>query len=146
MRLTYETGVATLVQFVAMGFLNIAGQIDSIISTCTHSGGDCIGNAITSIGFYIIVMIWFGFIMLVGYAAQTRRSKRLAQLLILIEAAVTLIALYNLKQHSGVINPLTSIVDAGLAIWIIVLSYRLMKAGGKRVVTKRRVRHHTLDQ
>jgi hypothetical protein len=145
MKLTYETGVATLAQFVVMGFLNIAVQIDSIITTCTHSGGDCLGNAITSIGFYIAVMIWFGFVMVVGYAAQARRSKRVAQLLIAIEALVALVALYNIKSHSGFFGFVTSLVDVVLAIWIIILAYRLMKSGGRRVVNKKRVRRHTLD-
>jgi hypothetical protein len=143
MKLTYETGVATLAQFVAMGLLNIVGQLDSIVTTCTHSGGDCLGNTITSVGFYVLIVIWFGFVAILGYGAQARRSKRLAQLLIAAEAVVAVVALYNLKHSNGLVGFITSLVDLALAVWIITLSFRLMKAGGRRVVVKKRVRRHT---
>lgn len=146
MRLTYEAGTATLIQFIVLGFLNIATALQSIISTCSpHSGGDCVGNLFTSIIYYILIVIWFGIILGIGLAAQQRRSKRLAQLLILCEIAVLLVASYNIKlnlgKFSGYINFFTSCADVILCIWVIYLAYHLSKSSGGRVVRKRK---HTL--
>jgi hypothetical protein len=146
MKLTYETGTATIIQFIVLGFLNIANGLDSIVTTCHHSGGDCASNAFSSIVFYILLMGWFGVIAVLGYLAQERRSKRLAQLLIMTEGLVSLIALFNiklnLKYHNGFLGLVTSIVDVALAIWIVTLAFRLMRAGGKRI-PNRRQRHRT---
>ena len=142
MKLTYETGTATIMQFIVLGLLNIANGLDSIVTTCHHPGGDCVGNVFSSLIFYILLMGWFGGVAVLGYLAQERRSKRLAQLLIITEAMVSLIALFNiklnLKYHNGFLGLGTSIIDVVLAIWIITLAYRLMRSGGKRIPARRR--------
>jgi hypothetical protein len=144
MKLTYQTGVATLIQFIVLGLLNIANGLDSIISTCHHAGGDCVGNIFSSLIFYILAVSWFGIVWIIGYAAQERRSKRLAQLLIAAEGLISLIAYFNvkldLKYHNGLLSLFTSLVDLAMAIWIITLAFRLMRAGTGRVVTKQRAR------
>ena len=147
MKITYQTATATTVQFIILGLLNIINGLASIITTCTHQGGDCIGNILSSIIFYILIVGWFGIVLVLGYAAQERRSKRLAQILIAAEATIILVALFNvklsLKYHNGILGLLTSVIDVALAIWVITLAYRLMKAGGGRIVkhgTKARVR------
>jgi hypothetical protein len=150
MKLTYETATATLIQFLALGLLNIANSLYSIITTCHHPGGDCVGNMFSSLIFYIFITGWFGVICILGYLAQDRRSKRLAQLLIMAEASVSLVALFNiklnLKYHSGLLSLATSIVDVVLALWIISLAFRLMRAGGGRVVAKQRARRRRKPQ
>src|SRR4051794_7575424 len=99
MKLTYETGTATLIQFIALGMLNIVNGLESIITTCRHESGDCVGNILTSIIFYILTVLWFGIVTVIGYTAQERRSKRLAQLLIAAEAIIALIAWFNIKLN-----------------------------------------------
>jgi hypothetical protein len=144
MRLTYETATATLIQFIVLGLLNIANGLDSIVTTCHHTGGDCVGNIFSSLIFYILTVGWFGMVLVVGYAAQESRSKRLAQLLIAAEGLIGLVALFNIKlnlaYHSGFLSLGTSVVDLLLAIWIITLAYRLMRAGGKRITPRQRSR------
>jgi hypothetical protein len=144
MKLTYETATATLIQFIVLGLLNIANGLDSIVTTCHHAGGDCVGNIFSSLIFYILTVGWFGAVLVVGYAAQERRSKRLAQLLIAAEGFIGLVALFNvklnLKYHSGFLSLGTSLADLLLAIWIITLAYRLMRAGGKRITPRNRSR------
>jgi hypothetical protein len=144
MKLTYQTGVATLIQFIVLGLLNIANGLDSIITTCRHAGGDCVGNVFSSVVFYILAVSWFGIVWIIGYAAQERRSKRLAQLLIAAEGLISLVALFNvkldLKYHNGFLSLFTSLVDLAMAVWIITLAFRLMRAGTGRVVTKQRAR------
>lgn len=142
MKLTYETATATLIQFIVLGLLNIANGLDSIITTCRHSGGDCVGNIFSSLIFYMLAVGWFGVVLGLGYLAQERRSKRLAQLLIMAECLIVLVALFNiklnLKYHNGLLSLFTSFLDLVLSVWVITLAYRLMRAGGKRITGRRR--------
>lgn len=144
MKLTYQTGIAALIQFIVLSFLTLASQLDSVITTCHKDGGNCISNLITSTILYFLVVIVFGTIWLIGYGAQSRRSRRLAQLLICIEALIALVALFSIKlslhSHKNILGLLASLGIIGLAVWIIVLAYRLMKAGGGRVVAGQRQR------
>ena len=142
MRLTYETGTATLVQFVVLGLLNITDALQSIITTCTHSGGDCVGNLLSSVIFYCLIVIWFGVLLALGFAAQHGRNKRLAQMLICAELAVVVVATYNIKldlsYHNGFLSLITSFVDVVLSIWVISLAFRLTRVGSGRVVKRQR--------
>src|SRR5581483_5070987 len=145
MRLSYETGVATLIQFIIIALLNIVNTIYSIIVTCHHSGGnDCSTNALSSIIYYLLIVTWFGIIVGIGYAAQAKRSRRYAQALIAAEVAVFVVAGYNVKlgisYHNNVLGLFTSFIDFVLAFWVIGLAWRLMRAHGGRVVRRRRVR------
>lgn len=145
MKLTYETGTATLIQFITLGMLNILTGLDSIVQTCRHDSPNCLENVFTSFVFYVLIVAWFGAVCVMGYAAQQKRSRRLAQVLILAELLIAFVAFFNirlnLKYHNGLLSLATSIADLVLAIWIITLAYRLMKAGsGRVVVTKQRAR------
>jgi uncharacterized membrane protein HdeD (DUF308 family) len=138
MRLTYETAIATLIQFVILSFLGIANGINSVVSTCRNDSSDCMSNLIVSLIFFILTAAWFAAVCFIGFLAQDRRSKRLAQLLIAAEALIALVALFNAKHHTDFLSLFTSLIDLLLAIWIISLAFRLMRAGGKRVVTRQR--------
>lgn len=146
MKLTYETGSATLVQFIVLGMMNILTGLDSIAQTCRHDSTNCLENVFTSFVFYVLIITWFGIVCVIGYAAEQKRSRRLAQLLILAEILIAFVAFFNiklnLKYHNGWLSLMTSVADLILAIWIITLAYRLMKAGSGRVVasTKPRAR------
>jgi len=140
MKLKYETAVATFIQFVTLSFLNMATGLNSVVTTCHKEGQDCISNLIVSIIFWMLVTLWFGFVWLLGYIAQDRRSKRLAQLLIAAEGFIALIAYFNAKHHTDFLSLATSIIDLLLAVWVITLAFRLMRSGGKRI-TKQRQRH-----
>lgn len=140
-KLTYETGTATFIQFITLGLLNIANGLNSIVTTCRQdSGNDCIGNTLVSIIFFILTTLWFGCLWVLGYIAQERRSKFLAKVLILAELLVMMVAYFNATHHTDVLGLTTSIIDLGLAAWIIYLSFRLMRAGGGRVVSHSRGR------
>lgn len=140
MKITYQTSVATLIQFIALSFLNIANGINSVVTTCRSETGDCMSNLLVSIIFFILVAVWFGLIWLLGWAAQDRRSKRLAQLLICAEVLIAMVAYFNAKNHPDLLSLITSIVDLVLAIWIIYLAIRLIRSGGGRVVARQRRR------
>jgi hypothetical protein len=140
MRITYETGVATLIQFIVLAFSNIANTVVSVIETCHHSQTDCVTNMLSSVVFYLLAVGWFGLIAAIGYNAQIKRSKKLCQILIMAELIVFLVAAYNIKlgltYHNGALSLFTSLIDSILAIWVITLAYRLIRARGGRVVNR----------
>ncbi|HVI60769.1 MAG TPA: hypothetical protein VM535_01290, partial [Candidatus Saccharimonadales bacterium] len=101
-------------------------------------GTDCISNLIVSLIFFILTTAWFGFIWILGYSAQERRSRRLAQVLIAAESLIALIAFFNARHHTDWLSLSTSVIDLVLAVWVIALAFRLMRAGGGRVVARQR--------
>jgi hypothetical protein len=138
MRLTYETGRGTFIKFVVLSLLNIANQINQGVSGCRHD--QCTSSVLTSVIFYLLVVMWFGSVWILGMLAQRTRNKRLAQLLICAEAGIALIAAFNARHHTDILSLITSLVDLILAIWIITLAFRLMRAGNARVVRNRQRR------
>ncbi|GAC1501138.1 MAG: hypothetical protein NVS1B10_05160 [Candidatus Saccharimonadales bacterium] len=140
MKLKYQTAVATLIQFVSLTFLGFLNGLNSIVTTCHRDGTNCVSNLLVSIIFFIFTAIWFGTIWLLGSSAQLTRNKRLAQILILAEAFIALIAFFNARHHTDILSLVTSLIDVLLAVWIITLAYRLMKADGKRITKSNRTR------
>ncbi len=143
MKFRYETGIITFVQFVVLSLLGIANGLNSVVTTCHASGNDCISNMIVSLIYFILTTAWFAFIWILGYTAQDRRSRRLAQLLIAAESLIALIAFFNARHHTDLLGLVTSIIDLALAVWVITLAVRLMRAGGGRVVTPQRRRRRS---
>lgn len=143
----YQVSIITLVQFISLSFLGIANALNSIVTTCVKHD-ECISNAIVSTIFFIMTAAWFGFIWILAFTAQERRSKKLALMLIGAECLVVLIALFNAKHHTDLLGLATSTIDVLLAIWIIALAFRLARANGGRVVVKqpRRRRRSTKRQ
>jgi hypothetical protein len=141
MKLTYETGIATFIQFITLGLLNIISGLTSVVTDCREGATDCVTGALVSVVFFLLICGWFGFVALLGYLAQERRSKRMAQLLIAAEAMVVVIAGFNAKHHNDLLGLIISLVDLVLATWIIILAFRLMRSGGKRITrTRQRTR------
>jgi hypothetical protein len=136
MTIRYQTGVTTLAQFVSMAILNLINMLYSSIHSCVKSGSECVGDVTLNLLYFLVVCAWFGFIWVMGYAAQDRRSKRIAQALIAAEIAVLLAALLDLKHYPNALGLITSAVDAFFAGWTILLAYRLIKSGGGRVVSQ----------
>lgn len=140
MALKYETAIATFVQFVTLTLLNVGTGTVSVISTCHQGNGDCVSNLIVSLIFFILLSLWFCCVWILGFAAQSRRSKRLAQALIAVEVAIAVVALFNAKHHTDPLSLVTSLTDFALSIWVIILAIRLIKSGGGRIVTHQRSR------
>jgi hypothetical protein len=139
MKLTYETGTATLIQLIVLGLLNILTTIGSTVTNCKQDS-DCLGSLFINFIFYVVLVGWFAFLAVLGYAAQERRSRRLAQALIAAEGLVALVALFDAKHGGDKLGMIVSIADFVLALWIIRLAFRLMSSGGGRVVVKQRAR------
>jgi len=143
MTLRYQTGAATLTQLIVMLLMNFVNGMFSIVSACSsHSG--CISNMVTTFLFIIVLAVWLIFLSMLGYTAQDKRSHKVARLLIAAEILVALVTLFDMKHYPNILGLITSMVDFVLAVWVIVLAYRLSKAKGGRISTagqKPRTRH-----
>ena len=140
MRITYETGIATFVQFVVLSICNIVTLTTSIVSTCHSRGNSCLTTSLSSVAYYLLIVTWFGLVWQLGYRAQLHRSRRLCQLLIVVELFVGLIAVFNARHYNDTLGLIVSVVDAVFAIWVIYLSIRLLQARGGRIVASERAR------
>jgi hypothetical protein len=133
-KLRYETGTATLIHFIVMMLFGFLNAISSIIDGCKDSDAlGCIQSSGISFIFVLVTAGWFGFLAMVGYAAQDQRSHRLARLLMAAEVLVLLVALFNAKHYPNILGLITSLVDGAFAVWIITLAFRLSRAKGGRI-------------
>ncbi len=133
MKLTYQTAAAGLVQLGVMTLLNVLNGGYSVVTQCQKGGSDCVGNLILSLLYFMLLTAWFTGLWFLAVAAQERRSPRLALLLAGAEGLVLLVAVFNARHHNYMLGLVTSIVDALLAAWIIMLALRLAHARGGRV-------------
>lgn len=143
MILRYQTGIATLVQFIAMGLLNIGNTGNAIATACREETGSCSTDIFVSIIFYLLLMSWFGIMCLLGYMAQERRSRRFAIVLIGAELLTIGVASINARGHTDVLSLITSIVDIILAFLVIYLAVRIILAGRGRVTRQRQRRRRS---
>jgi hypothetical protein len=137
MRLRYQTAIATIIQFVSITILNIATGLNSVITTCSNknTSSDCTSNLLVSLIFFLLTAGWFAAIWALGFASQSKRSRQLARLLIIVELGVALVALFNIKHHTDILSLITSIIDLSLSVWVMYLAYNLSKAKGGRLST-----------
>ncbi|HET9173976.1 MAG TPA: hypothetical protein VFN56_01700 [Candidatus Saccharimonadales bacterium] len=134
MTLRYQTGVAALIQFIAMTVLNFINGIVSSVQGCTNGDG-CLGSVTINLMFFILITFWFAILAVLGYAAQDRRSKGITQLLLAAEILVVLIALFDTRHWPNIFGLISSLIDAGLALWVAILAFRLLRAKGSRITT-----------
>lgn len=146
MLLKYETGIATFIQFVVLSLLNIINVVGSTVSQCGTGHSDCVWGAFANMVFIILIVLWFGFLWVLGFAAQDRRSKRLAQALILAECMVAIVALFNFKHGHETFARLTSLFNLIMAVYVILLAFRIARAKGGRVVVRGRARVRNLHR
>lgn len=145
MKLTYQTGIAALIHLGVITVFNIGNGINSSVVQCTNGSSDCVGNIITSILYFMLLTMWFAFLWILAAAAQTKRSRKLAFLLIGGEFLVFMISLFNAQRHNDLLGLVTSLVDAVFALWVGWLAFRLFISGGARVTTSARSRRRRLS-
>jgi len=137
MKLRYETGIATMIQFIVIVLLNFVGAIVSSIGTCHDASTtyDCVSGIGIDVLYVILLAFWFGFVWVLAYAAQDRRDHRLAAILMAAEVMILGVSLFNAKHYPNIIGLITSLVDAAFAIWVLYLAFRLIRAKGGRITT-----------
>lgn len=144
MKLTYQTGIATLIQLIVLSALTFISQIFSVVDTCTKDDGNCLGNLATSIILYLLVAIVFGSIWLIGLGAQHQRSKFWAWLLVCIEGFIALVSLFSIKlslhTHKNILGITASLAIFAISVWTITLAYRVTRFENRRISGGRRRR------
>lgn len=143
MRLTYQTGIAALIHLAVITVLNVANGVQSGIQQCSVNGSDCAADILLAMLYFGLLTSWFTALWILAAATQTKRSRKLAALLIAAESLVILVALFNAQGNSG-LGFVTSIIDAALAAWVSLLALRLFFAGGRRVTGSKRTRQRRL--
>ena len=142
LKLKYETGVAVTIQFVAVTILNFVGGSITTIKDCTGNSTNCISNLVISVLYFGFLTLCFGFLWIVGFIAQDRRSIRLSKILIFIEGFVFLFGLYEFSHYSSSITKtIIGLVEIITAIWVSWLALRILRAKGGRVRV-RQIRPH----
>jgi hypothetical protein len=97
-----------------------------------------VGDSFVSLVFVILLGVWLGIVSTIGYAAEEKRSRRLAIVLIGCEFLIFMVAAFNARHTTNLFERLTSLTDLFIAIWIMVLAFRLARANGGRIVSRSR--------
>lgn len=134
MKLRYETGTATLIHFLVIMLLGFIGGVEGVYQQCHGSGvADCVQGSMVTLVYVLLLAGWFGFLAILGYAAQDQRNHKLARALMIFEFPVVVVALFQAKHFPSILGLVTSLIDATFAIWIIYLAFRLSRAKGGRI-------------
>lgn len=132
-RLRYETAIPTFVQLAVATFFVILGGVADTVENC-DSASDCVANSFLWLVIAFMVGGWFIAMSALGYLAQTKRNYKLARLLIAGELFTAFITFMLLKNPSSPLSFIGSAIIFVLAIWTIVLAWRLYQARGARIV------------
>jgi hypothetical protein len=140
-KLRYETGTATLIHFIVMMLFGFVNGFATIFNECKDTDAiSCVQSSGITLIFVLLLAGWFGFLAMLGFAAQEQRSHKLARVLMCAEAMVLVVALFNIKHfNSGsntILELLNSLADAAFAVWIIMLAFRLSRAKGGRITAR----------
>ncbi len=130
----YQTSTATFVQLAVMTLLVIMGGIADVAKNCENAS-ECLTNSFLWIVIAFMIACWYAVLFAIGYFAQEKRSYKLARILILGELFTAFVALMFLRTPSSLLGVITSGAAIVLALWAIVLAYRIYKARGSRITT-----------
>lgn len=149
MTLRYQTGTAGFIQLAVVMLLIVLNNLISFLQTCVGDTGNCVPAAFVSIVIIVFAALWFGFLSALGYAAQDKRSRRLATALIIGQAITAVSALMILRLPGGWLAALSALIVFVVAIWVAVLAFRLRQSKGGRIVahprSRRRLTSHGPD-
>lgn len=137
MKLRYETAVTTFAQLAVVSLFIIIGGVVDTIKACDEASS-CVASSFVWMAILLFMAGWFIALTALGYFAQTKRSARLAKLLIIAELGVAAICFKLVTTPSSWIGAMGAGITLALALWTIVLAYRLTKAKGGRIVAQTR--------
>lgn len=134
MKLHYQTGTATFIQLAVVLFLIVLNNIITLVQRCVGNSINCVGDAFVSLVMIVFAGAWFGFLSVLGYAAQDKRSQRLATALIVAQVGTAFAALAMMRLPGSWYVAVSAAIVFVIAIWVIVLAIRLRQAKGRRIV------------
>lgn len=139
MKLRYNTGQATIVQFIAVMLLGFVSSTISLFQAVDSEGsGSFATNLLLTVFILILQALWLGFICVVGFAAQDKRNRSLALLLIGLEGINLAVAFMNIRHPGNPVAFLASLTHILIALYIIWLAYEIYRSRGKRIVSRAR--------
>lgn len=136
MTLRYQTATATFVQLAVMTLLVIVGGIMDVAKNCENSS-ECVVNSFLWIIIAFMLAGWYAVLFAIGYFAQEKRSYKLARLLIAGELFTAFISLMLIRNPSSHYSRFGALIALLLAVWVMVLAWRIYKARGSRITTAR---------
>lgn len=139
MKLRYNTGQATVLQFIVVMLFGFVTNTISIIQAMgREESGSFATNLLLTVVILIFQAVWLGFICVVGFAAQDKRNRSLALLLIALEAASFVVALFNLRHPGNAVAFVASLSHMIIAAYVAWLAFEIYRARGKRIVSRTR--------
>lgn len=135
MKLRYQTGAVTLMQFAVVTIFALLTQLGPSIGDCIKSRGDCTNEVMSSLAYVVLLGVWLIFVSVIGYAAQDRRNKRMAQLLIACEGLIGLIALFNARHFPSFVGLIASLTNLAFAVLAVYLAWNIIRSDGGRIVS-----------
>ena len=141
--LRYETGITTFTQLVVIVPLAFINGLITIATSCFGDGSSCLVNTIFSMFFVLVLAGWYGFVSMLGYATQQKRSRTLAKVLIVFEGITALVALFVIQNPAHFFDVIIGFIALGLAVWTSFLAFRLHQSKGGRIVASSSKRRRT---
>lgn len=135
-KLRYETGIITFIQLVTIVPLAFLNGILDIIGSIREGEGRVMETIIFAMIFVLMLAFWFGFMSALGYATQERRSRFFAKMLIAAELGTAGAALLYMQHPGDILGFFTALIIGVLALWAIVLAFRLHQSKGGRITAK----------
>ncbi len=135
-RLRYETGIITFVQLVTVVPLAFVNGLLDIFDSIGEGEGHVMETIIFAMIFVLMLAFWFGLVSALGYAAQERRSRFFAKMLIAAELGTGGAALLYMQHPGDALGFITALIIGLLALWAIVLAFRLHQSRGGRIVAR----------
>ena len=140
MHIRYHTGMATVIQFMIGTLLTFITGANAVASCYALGNTDCVSNTFVSLLLVLLVIGGYGVLAGVGFLAQAQRSRRLALVLIGLEACAGIIFLFDAKQSPDLVDRLANLVAFAVVIWVSYIAFTLFRSGGARIVRARRTK------
>lgn len=136
MRLRYNTGQATVVQFIVVMLLGFVTNAISLAGSASRDEGSFATDLLLTVFILILQAFWLGFLCVVGFAAQDKRNRSLALLLIGLEGITFMVALFNARHPGNPVALMASLLHMAIAIYVAFMAFNIYRARGKRIVSR----------
>lgn len=138
MTLRYETGITTFLQLALTALFVVIGGVSDMIKSCRDGASSCVTSSFLWLVILLFVIGFFMSLTALGYFAQTKRSSRLAKLLLVVELGIAAVSYKLLTASSSVLSTIGAFVILVLSLTTVWLAWRIIRAKGRRIVATNR--------
>jgi uncharacterized BrkB/YihY/UPF0761 family membrane protein len=136
--LRYETGITTFLQLALAALFVVVGGVSDMIKSCQDGASSCVTSSFLWMVILLFVIGFFMSLTALGYFAQTKRSSRLAKLLLITELGIAAISYKLLTASSSILSTVGVFIILCLALTTVWLAWRIIRAKGRRIVASTR--------